>query len=337
MLNPIKGLLMTAYLAVSIQAHAQDMSEPMDQQDIREKATEACMADAVLEAADERRVDEIRQECEARGSGILDYRLILEKRIGDNPFAILPHRQNYILPASYSDLDETVYEERLEGRSLDNTEIEFQVSIRFIATEDIIVEDLDLEIGFTAVSFWQAYNSDISAPFRETNYEPELMLRYKRGWSLLGLPVRFSYLSLNHQSNGQSGSLSRSWNRIIAGLAFQHGDLVWSAALWARIPEDDKEFENDPGGDDNPDIEKFVGQGQIGLLWKSSNEQNFLIQIRNNLRRENRGSIKLGWSFPFSTRLRGYIQYFNGYGESLISYDQHSSRLGVGILLTDWL
>jgi len=35
--------------------------------------------------------------------------------------------------------------------------------------------------------------------------------------------------------------------------------------------------------------------------------------------------------------LRGFVQYYEGYGHSLIEYDQYQRRLGFGIKITDYL
>jgi len=238
---------------------------------------------------------------------------------------------------SYSVLDQTVYEPQLQGNDLDNVEVKFQVSMKYIAAEDFVFDGVNLQFAFTATSWWQAYNKEISAPFRETNYEPELIFSYTKPWSLLGLPVKHGFVSLNHQSNGQSGTLSRSWNRLIGGLSFEHNHVVWQAQLWWRFPEDAKTDPNDPGGDDNPDILEFMGHGQLGALWQISRNHNLELRLRNNLRSDNKGAIEIGWSYPFTNNLRGFVQYFNGYGESLIYYNESTQRLSIGVKMTDWL
>jgi len=307
---------------------------PQSQQ---EEVINACLSSSIVSANADQTVKQLRKICEAKTTGIVQERLFFEKSVGSNPFAILPHRPNYLLPVSYSELDQRLYEPQLQGNDLDKVEAKFQVSLKYVAAEDFVFEGVNLQFAFTATSWWQSYNSAISAPFRETNYEPELIFSYTKPWSLWGLPVRHGFVSLNHQSNGQSGSLSRSWNRVIGGLSFEHNQVVWQAQLWWRFPEDAKTDPSDPAGDDNPDIEKFLGHGQLGALWRLSRNHNLEVMLRNNLRSDNKGAIEIGWSYPFTNHLRGFVQYFNGYGESLIYYNESSQRLSIGMKFTDWL
>ena len=298
-----------------------------------------CLLAAIRSASPEKTVAEIRKECAIKKSTLVKQRVNLEKQASKNPFAIVPHRPNFVLPASVTKIDQDPYAGTAIDSELDDVEIKFQVSLKYLAVQDLLFDDLDLEIGFTTTSWWQAYNSGISAPFRETNYEPEVILNYHHSWSLLGLPIEQTSLSFNHQSNGQTGQLSRSWNRIILGFAFAPTEnVVWGLRTWYRIPEEEKIDPFDAAGDDNPDIEKYLGYGDLGGIWNIADKHSLEFMFRNNLRAKgNKGSIQLGWSFPINGRIQGYVEYFNGYGESLIYYNHHSQRLGIGFKLTNWL
>lgn len=307
---------------------------------MRDKALVVCISESVKKSENNRTVSDVKKECEEKVSDSVGQRVVFEKQAANNPFAILPHKPNYVLPVTYFDANEAPYVNELQGFKLDNLEAKFQVSVKYVAKDDIFFDGLDLQFAFTATSWWQSYNSEISAPFRETNYEPELIFSYKKPWSFAGIKVANSYLSFNHQSNGQAGELSRSWNRLIAGIAVTHDNFIWSFRTWWRFPEDPKKEEDGillPIGDDNPNIEKYMGYGELGAVWKLSGGQNFDILLRNNLRSDNKGAIQLGWSYPVNKHLRGYIEYFNGYGESLIYYNHSIERIGIGVKLTDWL
>ena len=302
-----------------------------------ENAMFACVAELSRHAEDNVSIGDIKKECNKKIKDPLEKRNMFEKIVESNPFAIMPHKPNYILPFTSFDANDNPYNNVLQGEDLKDLEMKFQVSLKHVITRDIFVKNLDIYFAFTAKSWWQAYNADISSAFRETNYQPEVIFSYKAPWSLLGLTIDHSTLSFNHQSNGQAGNLSRSWNRIIAGITVVDENIIWNLKAWYRIPEDDKSFSGDPSGDDNPNIENYMGYGELGLLWKATQGHNIDFMLRNNLKKDNKGAIQIGWPFPLSMHLRGYIEYFNGYGESLIYFNEDVSRIGIGVKLTDWL
>jgi hypothetical protein len=59
--------------------------------------------------------------------------------------------------------------------------------------------------------------------------------------------------------------------------------------------------------------------------------------LRNLFDSEDRYNSELQWSFPIKRRLRGLVQYYNGYGENMIDHDHKNQRIAFGILMTDWL
>jgi phospholipase A1 len=252
----------------------------------------------------------------------------------EKPFAITAHQPNYFLYTYNFDPNVEPFElgsTDLNEGSLDNEEIKFQVSIKAPLWVNMFGSNANLWLAYTNTSWWQAFNSN-SAPFRETNHEPELFVDWETDLKFAGFDWRLFRIGFTHESNGRGGSLSRSWNRIIGQVVAERGNFYASTRLWWRLPEDEK----DATADDNPDIEDYLGYGEFTGLYKFG-KQNLGFMLRNNLRRDNNGAIQVDYTFPLTRRLRGQVQYFSGYGESLIDYNAYTNRIGIGIMLNDWL
>lgn len=252
-----------------------------------------------------------------------------ERRIGTGVLSLSTHRQNYFLPFTYnSNPNRDTYDDAGENKP-SNIEVKFQLSFKVLLWEKIFWDKGDLFFGYTQLSFWQLYDKKLSSPFRETNYEPEIFFKFDTEFEVLGLTNRLITIGVNHESNGKSGDLSRSWNRIFAVIAADRGNFAIALKPWYRIPEDNDD-------DDNPNIEKYMGYGELFGAYRLKGHV-FSFMFRNNLRQNNRGAVELGWSYPITHNLRLYAQYFNGYGESLVDYDHSVNRIGVGIMLNDLL
>jgi phospholipase A1 len=269
-----------------------------------------------------------------------------ERLAANNPYVLLPHKPNYFMPFTYQskinqDEQEKFYsglstneeESGYKNAELEHYEFVFQLSVKYIVAENILGKFSTLSVAYTNKSFWQAYNKSVSALFRETNHEPEIILGFKPSfdWS------DHMTLAFNHQSNGQVGNLSRSWNRIIMSTAKVWPNRILNVRAWYRMPETSKADPNDPSDNDNPDLDDYLGYGDVFLLEKFG-EHSFATTVRNNFNfDDNRGSVELDWTFPINKNLKGFVQYFNGYGESLIDYNQYQERIGIGIKIADWL
>jgi phospholipase A1/A2 len=240
------------------------------------------------------------------------------------------HRTNYALVFSYNTSPNLDPWQALDPpKTLVKPEVTFQLSFKAKVWQDVFGKDIDLWIAYTQRSFWQLYNFDDSSPFRETNYEPEALLNFRTRFSLLGMKVRFLQVGINHQSNGQSEPLSRSWNRLVANVGLERGDFSLLVKGWYRLPEN-------PEVDDNPGMYTYMGYGEIWgyYFFKKSR---FAVMFRDNLNfNANKGALQLEWSFPLFAQVAGYVQYFVGYGESLLDYDHKVNRIGIGFVLAEW-
>ena len=126
------------------------------------------------------------ESSEDENESLVIERIERERAAQDNRSVLLAHKRNYILPLAYSkDPNDEVFapDDSDFGVNLDNLEVQFQLSIKAPIAEGLFTEQDALFFGFTVLSFWQAYNSEISAPFRETNYEPELFWATPVPWN----------------------------------------------------------------------------------------------------------------------------------------------------------
>ena len=330
-------VLLSAFLATAFPTVVYAVDDP---------AVVRCVEDALATAQDDVTVGELRARCLRRlqsGAGPAEERPMTareernaqEAEVRRNLWGILPHRPNYVLLGAYNlyEPNEDPFRQQFptENVDLDDVESQFQISLKFPLATDLFGNRADIYAAYTNRSFWQVYNDDISSPFRDTNHEPEVWVQFRNDSEILGFRNVQNSFGFVHQSNGRGGVLSRSWNRLYADFLFERGNFDISVKPWWRIPE---EFADD----DNPDITDFLGHGELRLSFKLYDHV-FSVMARNQIESGfDQGAIEVGWNFPLGSykHLKGYVQWFEGYGESLIDYNVNVNRIGVGVTLTGW-
>lgn len=307
-------------------------------------AMDACLLKKIKHAEQTLTIAEVKSLCESEllveleeslhsGSNRLRKRIEREHASQFDAFVITPHRLNYILPAYVTNsINADAYQDIEEfSDNFSDVETQFQISFKVPLNEDKLFFDNDgLYLGFTLEAWWQTFSENISKPFRETNYRPELFYLAPTDLTLFGGKTSF-LLGIEHQSNGRSQILSRSWNRIYSGLLWEKGNLALSFKPWYRMKEDEKQFEFDPDGDDNPDIEDFYGKFELGAVYHWGDYEIGALGRRSFA--TDKGSIEIGFTFPLWGKIRGYAVGFDGYGDSLIDYNHKQTRFGIGIAL----
>ncbi len=231
-----------------------------------------------------------------------------------NILRLKTHDINYILPFSYA------FGSR-GTNAAKRAETKFQLSVKKALFEDIFGLNEGWYFGYTQTAWWQIFAE--SAPFRELNYAPEVFLSFP----LSGFGV-FKNLSLGfmHQSNGKDGTSSRSWNRAYLSTLLHAGRFVLVSRAWFII--------NEPSLSENRDIARYLGHFDAKFAYLGRDTFAYIL-LRNNLNfKHNKGAVELNAGFDlFDNGIFWYVQYFNGYGESLIDYNRHANRLSVGFLV----
>lgn len=251
-------------------------------------------------------------------------------------FNYTAYRPNYFMPLRTSSHTNARPYTPTQGYANDlptykRLETKVQLSLRTKVIQDVLVPGGDVWVGYTQESNWQLYNRGASAPFRNTDYQPEVIFvaptpRAWQRWLPADWQWRMTQVGFVHQSNGQTDPLSRSWNRVYAGVGLERGDvgLHWRAE---HMLDRRSELRNN-----NPDIVDYLGTQQWQLNWSPGRATMGLVW-RASLR--GRGSIRADWSYPVFQRpvdgLRWYAQLFHGYGDSLLDYNLRQTTLGLGL------
>jgi outer membrane phospholipase A len=190
-----------------------------------------------------------------------------------------------------------------------------------------------LHIAYTQTSLWDLTST--SKPFVDTSYKPEVFYAIRRvdggrwaDWLRLDLQA-----GLQHHSNGKSGADSRSLNVAYFEPTAIVGDedgfhFSLAPRIWAYIGD----------LDENPDIKDFYGN--VGVRSTLGWGRGLLLSATGRIGDDaNRGALQLDLSYPLMRFLYGnvglylYAQYFLGYGESLLRYNERSSAFRFGFAL----
>lgn len=252
---------------------------------------------------------------------------------------IMPYGQSYLLVTHTDHPNAAPY----SPNPVDNvgpitppepTEVKFALSLKVpVVPSRVLGHENSIWAAYTQQSHWQAFDAGHSRPFRESNYEPELIFSHRlaeEGAPPPGFRPVFLNLGLLHQSNGQSDPRSRSWNRAYVQWGVEQrwtdGDSV--ALLlrpWWRLPEPAQ-------SDNNPDIVHYLGHGDIeAQYWHADKVLSLLARERALQADFSTPLLFLSRGRPKRQALQLHLQIFTGYGESLIDYNQRHTTLGVGV------
>ncbi|WP_156956416.1 phospholipase A [Stenoxybacter acetivorans] len=259
----------------------------------------------------------------------------LDRNDESGTFTMREHYPMYLLPLWHNSRPNYRMHTPTQTKVIDNkkeqqkTEAKMQLSFKTKIAQDLFKTRADLWFGYTQQSHWQVYNGYTSAEFRNTDYMPEFFITQPVSAPLpFNGKLRMLGAGYLHQSNGQSDPLSRSWNRAYVMAGMEWGRLTVLPRLWWRIPENHSD-------DNNPDITRYMGYGDLRLQYHFAHKQTFGSTLRFNPA-TGKGGMQVDYTFPLAGKLKAYIQGYSGYGESLLDYNHRHRSIGIGLMLNDW-
>ncbi|MCC5859794.1 MAG: phospholipase A [Ectothiorhodospiraceae bacterium] len=217
----------------------------------------------------------------------------------------------------------------------DDVKARFQLSLKYrlFDRESNVVEAMpwtsNLHFAYTQTALWNW--SEDSAPFEDSSYRPSLFWQFGRlfGQDRAGLML----VGYEHESNGQGGDDSRSIDTLFitpgwAGQAFGR-EIIFLPKLYAYINK----------GSENPDIQRY--RGYADFIVRYGNDDSWVTQLMYRRGTGGNNTVQVDLSIPVRPRIFArtgayiYFQAFEGYGESLLGYDQRtglSLRVGFAVV-----
>lgn len=253
-------------------------------------------------------------------------------------YTLRTYRSNYVLLYNYSNNINMQPHSPTRGpveeqTQYKNEEVKLQFSFRTKVLENFLLPNADLWVSYTQTSLWQAWNNDLSRPFRSTDHNPDIfyVIPVSQKYDLIPgeLGIEMVRVGLAHHSNGQSKPESRSWNYWHVSAAMSLGPLLLESTYKNRVNEPLEK-------DDNPDLIYFKGNLETRLTSLVGRASISLERSGQYFSME-RGSWQLDVTYPLTKRqpegVRIQLQIFSGYGETLLDYNHRQTRIGIGFLL----
>jgi phospholipase A1 len=206
----------------------------------------------------------------------------------------------------------------------------FQISFKYrlftFGKADEIERSHTLQFAYTQRSLWEF------GPFYDTSYMPELMYQWLETTPISHAGVTWLGLEsgVHHESNGRSGSEERSVNALYVRPLFSIGSPEgWHAVLAPEL------YGYVGGLAYNPDINRYRGNSELRATVGKGNGASLMLTLFPGEHFEH-GSRQWDLSIPVRIPFTGLstyllVQYFDGYGESLLAYNQHTSVYRAGI------
>ena len=204
-----------------------------------------------------------------------------------------------------------------------NSDVKFQISFQQRLTKSNLPWNTYIYLFYTQKAIWNVLER--SLPFHDLNFNPGVGL--SKHIIVKGHLVGKATMMIEHESNGRDGTASRSWNKISwAGEAYISPYLMAHAKFWIPIVD----------GQYNKDIRNYMGISQAGFQAKSLDDKwvlDMTLVKRQGWNLNFNTIIQLGYRINHNSNQFIMLQYYNGYGESMLDYNQYHSRIRFGLLI----